>query len=264
MGFCTSCGAFFDRAPVRADPGSMPDDPVEAGRVYMDMGRFDEGMASWKDAIRAGPVPDDAVYSRMVESAAGCMLSIVMQGDMYGRAGVPEFVSMIPGRDFLGDMMSKLSGSLGVCAIQNGVLGLANSYCLLYLDCFRVHTDLRVLASVCSRACDALGAMCDRAAGLPAAAQPKGPDPMEWLSSYRDFTVRMRDAVDGMMGSVTEERIAELASRWGSTDRPYASLVQSAFALNAQATAAGRFSSRVFVKSRDAQISAFEKRYMRG
>ena len=173
--------------------------------------------------------------------------------------------SAMPDREFVSDLMAKLAGSLGVCSIQNGVLGLANSYMMLFLDCFAVYTDLRDLLRSCEGACEDLGAMVAKASVLPDAIQAKGPGPLEWLSAYQDFAALLRGTVSDMMDGSSEEAVSALADRWAvARSITYLGPVQAAFTFNTQAVVAGSITSRMLLKSRDSQVKAFSKRYMKG
>lgn len=268
--FCTRCGAYFvtghqGPAKIGQTGMDMPEDPVERGMALMDVGSFGEAVRIWDGVVRSGTVVDDITYRRMVDSAAGCMLGTVMQPQMYASAAIPQFASAMPDREFVSDLMAKLAGSLGVCSIQNGVLGLANSYMMLFLDCFAVYTDLRDLLRSCEGACEDLGAMVAKASVLPDAIQAKGPGPLEWLSAYQDFAALLRGTVSDMMDGSSEEAVSALADRW-AVARSITSLgpVQAAFTFNTQAVVAGSITSRMLLKSRDSQVKAFSKRYMKG
>lgn len=266
--FCTRCGAYFVAHPqsvLAARDLQLPDDPLARGMSLMDIGSFGEAVRTWDEAVRAGMTVDDSTYRRMLDSAAGCMLGTVMQPSMYQSAAVPQFASAMPDREFVSDLMSKLAGSLGVCSIQNGVLGLANPYMFLFLDCFAVYTDLRDLRQCCERACDDLGAMVTKASGLPDAIHARGPGPLEWLSSYRDFSALMRDTISDMLSGIPDAEADRLAEAWRSASSiSYLGHVQSAFALSSQALAAGRIAGRMMRKTRDMQVEAFRKRYLSG
>ena len=236
---------------------------MERGCALMDAGSFAEAVRTWDDAVRAGARVDDALYRRMLDSAAGCMLGTVMQPQVYQAASVPQLAAAMPERELVTDLMSKLAGSLGVCSIQNGVLGLANPYMMLLLDCFAVYTDLRDLAQCCGRACEDLGAMVARASGLEDAIHARGPGPMEWLTFYQDFAALMRDTVSDMLAQMPEGEAERLAEAWRSAPSiTYLGHVQSAFASGTQALAAGRIAGRMFRKTRDMQVESFRKRYL--
>lgn len=265
--FCTKCGSYFVERPVGAPTfsQSLSGDPIGRGMAAMDVGNFAEGIRAWDDAIRSGTRVDSLTYARMVDSAAGCMLGTVLQPQAYDAAAVPQLATAMPDREFVSDLMAKLAGSLEVCSIQNGVLGLANSYMYLFLDSFAVYTDLRDLRRVCETACEDVGAMVAKASVLQDAIMAKGPSPLEWLASYQDFTALVRDTVAGMVDSASKEELDRLAEHWtNARSIDYIGYVKGAFGLNSQAVMAGSITARMLVKSRDTQIRTFEKKYMKG
>lgn len=265
--FCTRCGSYFVVRPAGAPTftQSLSGDPIGRGMAAMDVGNFAEGIRTWDDAIRSGTRVDPIMYARMVDSAAGCMLGTVLQPQAYDAAAVPQLASAMPDREFVSDLMAKLAGSLEVCSIQNGVLGLANSYMYLYLDSFAVYTDLRDLRRVCETACEDIGAMVAKASVLQDAIMAKGPSPLEWLASYQDFTAEVRDAVAGMVDSTSQEEMDRLAEHWANARSiDYIGQIKGAFGLNSQAVMAGSITARMLVKSRDTQIRTFEKKYLKG
>lgn len=266
--FCTACGAYYvTRAagsPV-PDTTSLPDDPMDRGALLLDAGRFAEGVECFREAVADRGAPDDITYRRIVDSVVGCMLGIALQQDSYKKAGMVQLAIMMPDRELLTDVMHGLKDSLGVCSIQNGVLGLANSYVYLYIDCFSLYTDIRDLREVCETAYKDLGDMVDRAIGMVDAIHAKGPGPLEWLSAYYMFSEKALDAVYEIQAKASEQEQERLAKAWAESNRTtYASMVGNAFLLDINSIAAGKLSSKVLRKSGDSQIKAFVKVYLAG
>lgn len=266
--FCPACGAYYvTRAagsPV-PDTSSLPDDLMDRGALLLDAGRFAEGVECFREALADGEPPVDAEYRRIVDSIVGCMLGIALQQDSYKKAGMVQLAIMMPDRELLVDVMHGLKDSLGVCSIQNGVLGLANSYVYLYLDCFSLYTDVRDLREVCETAYKDLGEMVDRAIGMVDAIRAKGPGPLEWLSAYYVFSEKVLDAVYDIQAKAPEQEQDRLARAWAESNRTtYAGMVNNAFLLDINSTSAGKLSSKVLRKSGDSQLKAFVKAYLAG
>ena len=116
----------------------------------MAAGRLAEGAAAFREV--AGPGIDDQTYGRILDAVTGCMLGSVIQPQMYKGADIPGLARLMADRELILDVMRKLSGSLGVCNIQNGVLGLANCYMFLFVDTFTVYTDMHDLREICDTA----------------------------------------------------------------------------------------------------------------
>lgn len=268
LDFCPSCGAYYVTRPAGhpvPDTSSLPEDPFERGTVLLDAGRFAEGVGCLKEAVSDGRVVDDATYNRIVDSITGCMLGISLQPGSYNDAGMIGLSLLMPDRDPLLDIMGKLAGSLGVCSIQNGVLGLANSYVYLFMDTFRYYTDMRQVMDICRRAASDLGDMVDRAIGLMDAYPAKGPGPLEWLSCYHTFAEKVLDTVSDIVDSTPAERLDALREAWARSSRPvYASAVGNALTLHTHSVAAGKLSSKVLSRSSAAQLRAFAKMYLAG
>lgn len=266
LDFCTHCGAYFvvrqDGSPP-PDTSVLPDDPLERGEVLLAAGRFPEGAAAFREA--AEPDIDDVTYGRMVDALAGCMLGSVLQPQTYRNADIPGLARIMADRELVLDLMRKLSGSLEVCTIQNGVLGLANCYMFLFVDAFVVYPDMRDLREICDSALNDVKAMVDKAVGLVNAYPGKGPGPLDWLDSYRSFVEEMVDAVADIVSSTPKERLDELSARWADVQRPaYAAMVSNAFVLNTQSTATGKFASRILRKTGGSQLKGFSKTYLSG
>lgn len=262
--FCYGCGSYFNvgRKPHADMP--VPSDPLEAGCLLMDEGRFAEAIGAWRGGLDEGMEVDDGIYGRIIDSAIGCIISIVLTPQEYVSAGVPDFARMMPDREFIPDLMSRISDNLGICMIQNGVLGLATPYMMLLSDCFVVYPDIRDLQSQCAQAADALDAMVSKAEYLPAAPQSRGPPPMKWLVGYRDLAVMLDDAIDDAVSSSAPEKLDELADAWSSEpELSYLRFVRAAFNISSQASVAGRISSKMFLRARDHNVKAFISAYLR-
>ena len=268
LDFCTHCGAYFVVRPGGSPPpdtSRLPDDPMERGETLMEVGRFPEGAAAFREALQGRPEVDDAVYGRIVDAVTGCMLGISLQPQAYKGADIPRLAQMMPDRELLVDVMGRLARSLDVCSIQNGVLGLANSYMYLFVDTFHIYTDARDMEGICETARDDLRAMLDRAVGLVDAYPGRGPGPLEWLSSYSSFVDDVLDTVSDIVTGQTGETLDRLASRWSEASKPtYAVMVGNAFLLITQSAAAGKFSSRILRKTGGTQLKGFEKTYLAG
>lgn len=268
LDFCPACGAYYVTRPAGApvpDTSILPKDPMERGSVLLDAGRLAEGVECYREVLADRGQPDDVTYRLIVDSIVGCMLGIALQQDDYRKAGMVELALLMPDREPLMDIMHGLKGSLGVCSIQNGVLGLANGYMYLYLDCFSLYTDIRDLREVCETAYKDLGDMVDQAIGMVDAIRARGPGPLEWLSAYHSFCESVLDAVYDIQSKASEQEQKRLAKAWADSNRTtYAGMVRNAFLLDINSTAAGRISSKVLRKSGDSQLRAFEKTYLAG
>lgn len=266
--FCPVCGEYYVTRPGGQpvpDTSSLPDDPFERGCVLLDAGRFAEGVQALRESVQAGRAVDDATYARIVDSITGCMLGIALQPDSYKNAGMVRLAILMPDREPLEDIMRRLAGSLGVCMIQNGVLGLANSYVYLYLDTFTLYTDLRDLARISADAARDLGEMLDKAMGLKDAFPKNGPGPLEWLSCYYNFAENLRDAAEDAVQSTSAEELDRLAHAWAESNRPiYSTPVANAFAMATHSTAGGKISSKILSRSGSSQVRAFAKVYLKG
>ena len=268
LDFCTHCGAYFVVRPGGSPPPDttrLPDDPMDRGETLMEVGRFSEGAAAFREALQDRPEVDDAAYARVVDAVTGCMLGISLQPQAYKGADMPFLAQMMPDRELLVDVMRRLAGSLDVCSIQNGVLGLANSYMYLFVDTFHIYTDARDMEGICETARDDLRAMLDRAMGLVDAYPGRGPGPLEWLSTYNSFVEEVLDTVSDMVAGQTAEDLDRLASAWADASRPtYAVMVSNGFLLTSQSAAAGKLSSRILRKTGNTQLRGFEKVYLAG
>ncbi len=266
MDFCHCCGAYFStiRQPgLSTEP--FPSDPLECGLSLLNTGRFLEGVTSLKDAISTGREVDGVLYGRITDSITSCMLGVAIQHEEYRRAGMVQIARVISGRELLSDIMSRLAGSLGVCTIQNGVLGLANCYMHLFVDTFFLYTNIRDMQRVCSAANDALGAMINRMIGFVDALYAKGPEPLERINSYNAFTERILDTVLDIVESTPSDRLDRVAAEWASTEkRTYAGLVENVFFLSTHSTAGGAVSSRLLKHISGTYLKGFEKVYLAG
>lgn len=262
--FCYGCGSYFNvNRKSRADV-PVPSDPLGAGCLFMDEGRFSEAIGAWRGGLDEGMDVDDITYDKILDSTIGCVISAVLTPQEYTSAGVPDFARMMPDREFIPDLMSKISDNLEICMIQNGVLGLATPYMMLLSDCFVVYPDIRDLQAQCAQAADVLDAMVAKAESLPAAPQARGPPPMKWLVGYRDLEALLRSAIDNAVSLSSRERLDELADIWSSEpELSYLRFVRAAFNISAQAVVAGRFSSKMFLRARDHNVRAFASAYLR-
>lgn len=265
--FCVKCGAYF--APAAKSSGRMsaselPSDPILAGCRLMDMGSFSEGMGAWRGALDSGYEIDDAAYDRMMGSAIGCIVSTVIRPEDYVAAAVPDLARMMPDRELVPDLLAAIVKNIGICQIQEGVLGLANPYYLLFSDCFIIYPDLRDILGYCEGACDALSAMIAKAEGLPSNGAKK-PKALDWLEAYRDCATRFRDAVSGAVSSHTSEELDRLSESWASSTYPeYLGYVRNATAFSLRAVVAGRFLSGAALRTRDKCIDRYIRRYLEG
>ncbi len=266
LDFCTHCGAYFVVRPDGSPPpdtSSLPSDPIDRGEVLMAAGRLAEGAAAFREV--AGPGIDDQTYGRILDAVTGCMLGSVIQPQMYKGADIPGLARLMADRELILDVMRKLSGSLGVCNIQNGVLGLANCYMFLFVDTFTVYTDMHDLREICDTALEDVRAMLDRATGLVDAYPSRGPGPLEWLAVYTTFVEEMVDAVSDIVSSTPKERLDELASEWMDVQKPvYAVMVSNAFVLRTQSAAVGKITSKLLRRTGGSQLKGFAKAYLSG
>ncbi len=268
LDFCTHCGSYFmvrqNGASAPSIVSSLPDDLMLRGEVLMDSGRFAEGISCWRDAI-PGTELDDATYSRLVEATTRCLLGIAVDPNTYRNAGMVSFAMTMPDREPITDIMDRLSRSLGVCSIQNGVLGLANPYMYLFMDSFALYTDLRDINEICVEAEDAVGEMVERAIHLSNAYPDSKPSPLDWLSCYSVFTGKVLDTVEDMVNSTTPGRVEELAEAWASASGlTYLGPLNNSFFLATHSTMAGKLSGKVLGRSSNSQLAAFSKMYLAG
>ncbi len=265
--FCVKCGAYFTSAAKssgRMPASELPSDPILAGCRLMDMGSFSEGMGAWRGALDSGYEIDDAAYDRMMGSAIGCIVSTVIRPEDYVAAAVPDLARMMPDRELVPDLLAAIVKNIGICQIQEGVLGLANPYYLLFSDCFIIYPDLRDILGYCEGACDALSAMIAKAEGLPSNGAKK-PKALDWLEAYRDCALRFRDAVSGAVSSHTSEELDRLSESWASSTYPeYLGYVRNATAFSLRAVVAGRFLSGAALRTRDKCIDRYIRRYLEG
>ncbi len=265
--FCVKCGAYFTPAAKssgRMSASELPSDPILAGCRLMDMGSFSEGMGAWRGALDSGYEIDDAAYDRMMGSAIGCIVSTVIRPEDYVAAAVPDLARMMPDRELVPDLLAAIVKNIGICQIQEGVLGLANPYYLLFSDCFIIYPDLRDILGYCEGACDALSAMIAKAEGLPSNGAKK-PKALDWLEAYRDCAMRFRDAVSGAVSSHTSEELDRLSESWASSTYPeYLGYVRNATAFSLRAVVAGRFLSGAALRTRDKCIDRYIRRYLEG
>lgn len=256
MDFCVSCGAYF------GPRFTAPDDPVVDGRRLLVAGNLAEGMDLWVRAVLERFTPDDSQYRSMVDSVADCMISVKLTDYVYESARVPDLALLLHDREVIPDIMESIAGKLGGCRDQNSVLALANACMFLYMDCFSVYTDLRELAGHSGTALGHMDAMLDRASGLEDKIK-MGPEPVVWLRSYRDFIMRIREALMEAIGSCG--RVDELADYWANRDgADYATHIGVAFMLSNRSVTAGRSVSKSLLKSCDAQIGIFLTKYLDG
>ena len=268
LDFCTHCGSYFmarqGAVPSPSATFSLPDDPMIRGEVLMDSGRFVEGIACWRDAI-PGTQLDDGAYGRIVDAATRCLLGIAIDPTTYREAGMVSFAMTMPDREPLTDIMRRLEGSLDVCTIQNGVLGLANPYMYLFMDTFALYTDLRDMNEICTDAEDAVGEMVERALNLSNAFPDSRPSPLEWLSCYSLFTGKVLDTVEDMVNATVPARVEELADLWASAPGlTYLGPLNNAFFLATHSAMAGKLSGKVLNRSGNSQLAAFSKMYLAG
>ena len=146
LGFCTACGAYLSaQGKAPAPEPAVPSDPVEEGAWMASAGRIAEATAAWKKRLYAEPRVSDAVYERMLSSLTEGMLNYPVSAQSFHAAGFADIDMMIRDRELIPDLMKRLSSSLGVCKIQNGVLGLAHPYMFLLIEAFSAYTDIREL-----------------------------------------------------------------------------------------------------------------------
>ena len=82
---------------------------------------------------------------------------------------------------------------------------------------------------------------------------------------HQDFAALLRGTVSDMMDGSSEEAVSALADQWAvARSITYLGPVQAAFTFNTQAVVAGSITSRMLLKSRDSQVKAFSKRYLKG
>lgn len=265
--FCVKCGAYFTPAAKSSRPVSastLPSDPILAGCRLMDMGSFSEGMGAWRGALDSGYEIDDAAYRRMLDSAIGCIVSTVIRPEDYVAAAVPDLARMMPDRELVPDLMAAIVKNIGICQIQEGVLGLANPYYLLFSDCFVIYPDLRDIRGYCECACDALSAMVAKAEGLPSNGAKK-PKALDWLAAYSDCAICFKDAVSEAVSSHTSEELDRLSESWASSTCPeYLGYVRNATAFSLRAVVAGRLFSGAALRTRDKCIDKYISRYLEG
>ena len=183
----------------------------------------------------------------------------------YREAGMVSFAMTMPDREPLTDIMRRLEGSLDVCTIQNGVLGLANPYMYLFMDTFALYTDLRDMNEICTDAEDAVGEMVERALNLSNAFPDSRPSPLEWLSCYSLFTGKVLDTVEDMVNATAPARVEELADLWASAPGlTYLGPLNNAFFLATHSAMAGKLSGKVLNRSGNSQLAAFSKMYLAG
>lgn len=265
--FCVRCGAYYVKSPTgRPIPlnQDLPSDPVSAGCILMDAGRFSEAIGAWRGALDEGLVLDITEYNRVLDSTIGCIVSTVIHPNEYVAAAIPDFARMMPDREFIPDLMKRIIGSVDVCMIQNGVLGLANPYLMLFSDCFVVYPDLRDVLDECNNACDAFSVMVDKASKLPVN-DAKGVPPMKWLEAYGDCAFSIRDAVSDAVSSHTSDELDALTDAWSSAPAlVYLDDIRVAMMFNARAVTSGRLTRGMMIRSRNAHISKYVSRYLKG
>jgi hypothetical protein len=215
LGFCTACGAYLSaQGKAPAPEPAVPSDPVEEGAWMASAGRIAEATAAWKKRLYAEPRVSDAVYERMLSSLTEGMLNYPVSAQSFHAAGFADIDMMIRDRELIPDLMKRLSSSLGVCKIQNGVLGLAHPYMFLLIEAFSAYTDIRELRDLCSEAAVALGNMIETAQGLPNAMPGKKPEPLRCLNAYLSFTESLRNEAAKVSSSLPSERLDALADEW--------------------------------------------------
>ncbi len=266
LGFCTACGAYLSaQGKAPAPEPAVPSDPVEEGAWMASAGRIAEATAAWKKRLYAEPRVSDAVYERMLSSLTEGMLNYPVSAQSFHAAGFADIDMMIRDRELIPDLMKRLSSSLGVCKIQNGVLGLAHPYMFLLIEAFSAYTDIRELRDLCSEAAVALGNMIETAQGLPNAMPGKKPEPLRCLNAYLSFTESLRNEAAKVSSSLPSERLDALADEWsGPAAPPYIIHVRAAFLLTLRSLTAGRFGTSHLLKRRDGLLRTFGEEYSEG
>ena len=261
LNFCVRCGALFDKGRKVPDASTMPSDPLERGFSYLSSDCFPEAIQSFTQAM-SDQIPDDDAYSKLLDGITSCMLRVPMNYEDYLRADMSKLALTLEDRDIITDLMGRLSDSRDVCNIQAGLMGLANEYLYLTFDAMAVYTDLRDLMEIVSDAIVNLDQLAEHSLKLPS---PEGKVD-NWahmlIGNYIEFMQVLRETIQRAISSHTPEELDAASDKWASAPScNYINTIRGAFSASVQTAAAGKLMSKMLLKMRDTQLTAFVSIY---
>lgn len=261
LGFCPSCGAFYDRRgpmigarPKRQSPISMPLP-----------NRFEELIQYWTDLARSGDGIDGDTYGSVVSSTIESIWLSVPSAGSFTRAGIRCLAEEIVDREYIMDVMTGLVGKVADCEDQRMILNLCNDYVHLMMDAFGVYTDLRIVSRMCNDAVCALGTMAE-AAGCLETIDRKHPDAVvRMISGYSDFAETMFLATAQAIEETSSDELDRLADLWRARPRAhYVDSIADAAELTSKLRESGGLASRVIRMLRDGRVDRFISAYLAG
>lgn len=270
LGFCPVCGAYFSKAAEKSSSAAQvtpanAEDPLEKGIRLATIGALSEATANFMAAYRGKEGPSDADYERLLEAVNEGMINNTIPFREQLKANLPALDMALEGREFIPDLMRKLSGSLGVCKIQNGVLGLANSYIYTFIGAYAAYTDVRELKELSTEAASRLLEMEDKAKDLPNVMPGAKPDPMRCLAAYRDYANKLVEADRKIESSVSPEELERLVNAWTETHQAkYITHITNGFVYTLRLAMAEKFSTGTFMRRRAKELDAFVSEYLAG
>lgn len=265
MKFCPKCGR---ELPLPVDRGvvtSVPrtGDPVADGFSMMAAGDYEGAMASWKDALESGTVPDDVMYTEMVSAAGACMLMLSGTSEVKARAGTSDLDLLMDDRDFALDLLCNLRRRIPECTGQVSLVNLSTNYMLLVIDCFNLYTDLRDLKGLCDESNGFISDVLAREDELKGDGLMGPATAAKYIETNNDFISMLSRTVDKGIESSSDEDLDLLADRWADrSSLPYVSDLHVALRMSIQLRVTGKLASKLIMKTMDASILGFMTKYL--
>ncbi len=251
--FCSKCGEYFETAApaqpedAKPEPGDDRSLAATADRLISELGSVEE--------------IDDAKYASVLDECVDAAFHSASKPGLRTRNKVGDLAIILGDHDLITDMMSRMEERCARIGYQLELLNAASEYLFIAVGGFSVYTGLDDFKKICAQAAAFMDAMADRAPSLEPA-QLKYPPEM-YLRKYSEFFSLVEQRVDSMIEETDTERREFLSDYW--SEKSSKNLTEGLIAaanMNIQLMAAGKLSSKIVTRARDAQLDAFKKYYM--
>ena len=279
-GFCPKCGREFKEKDKMAggfpgmagipEPTVIPDDLdvqqlMAKGFELIASDAYTEAAEYWTKAVKDGYAPDDETYGRMVSSVGDCMLRISNGADVAFRKGAADLSLVLEDRDFSSDLLAEYASRVPQCSGQVMLVNLSTNYVVLMVESFNVYTDLRDLQQMCLNAQLFLKDVLEREEQLKDDGSLDPPQALKYIGTNVDFVDSLVDQITNAVNRHSLEDLEQLSDYWSEqTVLPYTQDLLMALQFSIQLRVTGRFSSKMFAKTRDSEIQNFLVKYIAG
>lgn len=251
--FCSKCGEYYGKAAPAQPAAQQKQEPADERALAATVDRLIAKYEADSDI-------DDAKYASILDECSDAVFCSASKPGLRTRSRIGDLAIIAGDHDLIPDLMSRMEERAAHIGFQLELLNASSECLYIAVAGFTVYTDLDDFKKICVQARAFMDAMADRAPSLEPAQLKYSPE--QYIRGYSEFFALVEERVDSMIAECTPERREFLSDYW--SEKSSKNLVEGLMAaanMNTQLMAAGKLSSKIVTKARDAQLDAFKKYY---